>query len=114
MLVEHLGIFLYFMFEASFSNMFADANADKDDAYYVSGHVFRTISCLNQVLFALNEEYCINEKKAVAMVDRFEIKPVGYKDRVDEIVTLISADEDDTRKGVNLLKELVSDIERLV
>ncbi|OZU87443.1 DNA polymerase subunit beta [Virgibacillus indicus] len=104
----------YFMFEASFSNIFADDNVDKNDAYYVSGHVFRSISCLNQVLFALNEEYCINEKKAVAVVDRFEVKPAEYKDRIDEIVSLISADEDDTRKGVNLLKELVSDIERLV
>lgn len=53
----------YFMFEASFSLMFAKDNVDKDDISYVTGHCFRTISCLNQVLFAMNEEYCINEKK---------------------------------------------------
>ncbi len=32
-------------------------------AYYIAGHVFRIISCLNQVLFACNNAYCINEKK---------------------------------------------------
>lgn len=53
----------YFMFEASFSLMFAKANIDKDDISYVCGHCFRSISCLNQVIFALNGEYCINEKK---------------------------------------------------
>ncbi len=51
--------------------MFAEDNVDKDDIYYVCGHCFRSISCLNQVLFALNEEYCINEKKAVKMIDGF-------------------------------------------
>lgn len=64
----------YFMFEAPFSLMFAKDNVDKDDISYVAGHVFRTISCLNQVLFALNEEYCINEKKAVRMIEGFRKK----------------------------------------
>jgi len=61
----------YFSFEASFKLMFAIDNIDKDDVLYVSGHCFRTISCLNQILFALNEEYHINEKKAVRMIDSF-------------------------------------------
>ena len=64
----------YYMFEANFSLMFARDNVDKDDISYVTGHCFRTISCLNQVLFALNEEYCINEKKAVRMIDGFAKK----------------------------------------
>lgn len=63
------------MFEASFSLMFAKNNVDKDDISYVTGHCYRTISCLNQVLFALNEEYCINEKKAVRIIDGFDTKP---------------------------------------
>lgn len=63
------AIIAYFVFEASFFLMFADDNVDKDDIYYVCGHCFRAVSCLNQVLFAMNEEYCINEKKAVRMID---------------------------------------------
>lgn len=51
------------MFEAGFSLMFAENNIDKDDVSYVCGHCFRSISSLNQVLFAVNKEYCINEKR---------------------------------------------------
>jgi hypothetical protein len=43
--------------------MFVKANAGAEDKYYIAGHVFRIISCLNQVLFACNNAYCINEKK---------------------------------------------------
>ncbi len=104
----------YFMFEASFSLMHADDNVDNDDPYYVCGHCFRSISCLNQVLFALNEEYCINEKKAVKMIDGFSIKPKDYKKRVDKIITLVSSDKGNTREGVDMLKELVSETKMLI
>ncbi|HHZ02954.1 MAG TPA: DNA polymerase subunit beta [Tissierellia bacterium] len=107
------AIVQYFMFEASFSLMFAEDNVDKDDIYYVCGHCFRSISCLNQVLFALNEEYCINEKKAVKMINGFDIKPKEYKKRIDEIITLLSADRDTSRKGVNMLKDIISETEKL-
>ena len=53
----------FFMFEAGFSLMLARANAGSGDRYYVAGHIFRAVSCLNQVLFALNDTYCINEKR---------------------------------------------------
>ncbi len=107
------AIVQFFMFEASFSLMFAEDNVDKDDIYYVCGHCFRSISCLNQVLFALNEEYCINEKKAVKMIDGFKIKPVDYKNRIDEIITLLSADRDAAKKGVNMLKGLIDETKML-
>ncbi len=104
----------YFMFEASFSMMFANDNVDKDDVSYVSGHCFRTVSCLNQVLFAKNEEYCINEKKAVAMVNGFNIKPHSYKERVDNVFAKLSTDPTSTREGVAILQELVTEIKHLL
>ncbi|MDW8517587.1 nucleotidyltransferase domain-containing protein [Priestia flexa] len=104
----------YFMFEASFSLMFAKDNVDKDDVSYVMGHCFRTISCLNQVLFALNEEYCINEKKAVRMIESFSSKPKEYKGRIDKIISLISSNVDNTRQGVEVLHNLFSETELLL
>ncbi|MEF2965607.1 nucleotidyltransferase domain-containing protein [Paenibacillus sp. M1] len=104
----------YFMFEASFSFIFAKNNADKDDISYVTGHVFRSISCLNQVLFALNEQYCINEKKAVRMIEGFQTKPMDYKGRVDQIITLISSDKTSTVRSIEQLGELVADTESLL
>lgn len=101
----------YFMFEACFSLMHAESNIDKDDISYVAGHIFRSVSCLNQLLFAANEEYCINEKRAVKIIDSFEIKPKNYKKRIDEIFTLISSNPEDTKKAVEILKEIIDEVD---
>ena len=103
----------YFLFEASFSLMHARDNLDKDDLSYVCGHCYRVISCLNQVLFAINEEYCINEKKAVRMIEGFKIRPDAYKERIDRIISLLSFDEDRTRQGLDILQGLVSEVENI-
>lgn len=103
----------YFSFEASFSLMFMEANADKDDISYVMGHCFRSISCLNQVVFAKNKVYCINEKKAVAMIQSFSIRPRNYKERIDEIVALLSTDSHKINQAVENLKDLISETEAL-
>lgn len=108
------AIINYFMFEASFSLMFAKNNMDRDDISYVAGHCYRTISCLNQVLFALNEEYCINEKKAVRMIDSFAMKPQNYKHRIDEIFTFISPVVERTRCAIEILEELIHETEILM
>ena len=104
----------YFMFEASFSAMLANGNVENDDISYVSGHCFRSISCLNQVLFALNEEYCINEKKAVRMITNFRNRPIGYKEKIDEIITLISSNTKSTKRAVDMLHELISETNGLI
>lgn len=75
-----------FIFEAEFSLMFVKANAGAEDKYYIAGHVFRIISCLNQVLFACNNAYCINEKKAIKLLETFEYKPEKYAERVNHIL----------------------------
>src|SRR5699024_8145579 len=103
----------YFSFEASFSLMFMEDNANKDDLSYVMGHCFRSISCLNQVLFAKNEMYCINEKKAIAMIENFQVKPSHYKKRIDDTVSLLSTDRDKTYESVENLKQLISETEAL-
>lgn len=103
----------WYMFEASFSLMISKSNINKDDISYVCGHCFRSVSSLNQVLFALNNEYCINEKKAVKMIDAFKTKPQNYKKRIDELITLISFNESNTRKGVEILEELVNETKDL-
>lgn len=82
------AIIQIFTFEAGFSYMFALANAQKDDIYYVTAHLVRSVSCLNQVLFAINEQYCLNEKKAVRMIETFPQKPADYKAKVDNIFSM--------------------------
>lgn len=104
----------YFRFEAAFSLQHAISNVYKDDSSYVAGCCFRTVSCLNQVLFAKNEQYCVNEKKAVALVNGFLIAPKDYKSRIDKVMTLLSVHEESTRQGVNILRQLVQETEALI
>ena len=79
----------FFIFEAEFSLMFVKANAGAEDKYYIAGHVFRIISCLNQVLFACNNAYCINEKKAIKLLETFEHKPEKYTEKVNHIFEVL-------------------------
>lgn len=81
-----------FLFEAGFSQELASRYADARDIYYVTAHVVRSVSALHQVLFALNEQYCINEKRAVWAVDRFAAAPSEYHARVDGLFTRLGSD----------------------
>jgi hypothetical protein len=101
----------FFMFEAGFSHMFAVKNIQRHDPYYVTAHLVRSVSCLNQVLFALNGEYCINEKKAVRMIDGFQLKPSGYGRKVESIFALAGCEE---RQACDCMKNLIDDVEKLV
>ncbi len=104
------AIISFFQFEAGFSCMFAQENAKKGDAYYVTAHVVRSVSCMNQVLFALNDEYCLNEKRAVGMIDAFPIRPENYKDRVEKVFALCGTD---LTEASHLLKQLVDEVSAL-
>lgn len=100
-----------FSFEAEFSLWLAENSLDKDDIYYVTAHMVRSVSALNQVLFALNREYCLNEKKAVAMIDRFSIRPAGYKGKVDSIFLAAGIGG---LNACNELRELVNEVKSLL
>lgn len=89
--------------------MFMEANVNKEDTSYVMGLCFRRISCLNQVIFSKNKMYCINEKKAIAKIQDFSIKPISYKQRIDEIVSLLSTNRIKTNQAVENLKKLISE-----
>lgn len=101
----------FFFFEAGFSLMLAENTVARDDAYYVTAHLVRSVSALNQVLFALNQQYCINEKKAVKMIDSFPIRPDRYKEKVDVIFSLAGAD---LAGACRTLKELIGEVDALL
>lgn len=100
-----------FSFEAEFSLWLAENSIDKDDIYYLSAHIVRSVSALNQVLFSLNKEYCLNEKKAVKMIDKFDIHPNGYKSKIDEIFAVVGTD---SKNACILLRHLVNGVKELL
>jgi predicted nucleotidyltransferase len=73
-----------YLFEAQFSIDIARTPAQRGDAAYVAGCLFRCVACLVQVLCALNEEYCLNEKGAVALIETLRLHPDGFSATVGQ------------------------------
>ena len=101
----------FFMFEAEFSCSLAESYAKNDDIYYTVGHLFRAVSAINQVVFAANEIYCLNEKKAVFRIQSLPIKPKKYREKVESILSL-SCEKADSCIGQ--LKDLCSEVKELL
>jgi hypothetical protein len=66
-----------------------------------------------QVLFALNWQYWLNEKGAVALADTFALRPARLRPRVEECFGLLAADGHSIRAAIDGLEEIKADIERL-
>jgi hypothetical protein len=59
----------------------------------------------------LNKEYCLNEKKAVKMIDKFDIHPTDYKSKIDDIFAAVGSDN---KKACVQLRHLVSGVKELL
>ncbi|AZP04660.1 nucleotidyltransferase domain-containing protein [Jeotgalibaca ciconiae] len=71
-----------FLFEAQFSMDTARKAVLKGDVHYVNGCFFRTVSCWNQVLYALNDRFMMNEKGSLKVANQLPISPEAYLVRV--------------------------------
>ena len=103
-----------FFWEASFSLENGQKGVYKKDLSYIAGCCFRSISCLNQVLFAINENFLMNEKGAVAIANSFSIVPSKYSHRINEIFTLITEDPECLKTALNLIRDLIQETEHLL
>jgi hypothetical protein len=75
-----------FFWEARFALENAAHGRGSQDPAYVAGCTFRSIACLCQTLCALNRVYLLNEKGAVAGVDRLARRPVDFAARAQQAV----------------------------
>jgi predicted nucleotidyltransferase len=67
-----------FLWEADFALRSAGKSVARGDRYHVTGSVFRSLACVIQVLFAVNERYFVNEKRSVEAVRSFERRPRSF------------------------------------
>lgn len=56
--------------------------ASRGEIYLVTGCLARTIHCLVQVLYAINETYYLSEKKLAADISSFSIRPENFLERI--------------------------------
>ena len=95
----------FFSFEAGFSCMLAEKSLNTGDAYYVAGHLFRSVSALNQILFARNRQYCLNEKKATLRIESFQQRPEQYREKVNQIFNNIGESFDVSVQCLKMLRD---------
>ena len=72
---------------AEFTLEFARAFAQRADVYNTVGCLTRTLAHLTQVLYALNERYFMNDKRALAEIEAFPRRPDDYAARVARILS---------------------------
>jgi predicted nucleotidyltransferase len=82
---------LRFEWEAEFALANARKSLDRRDVTYLAGCAFRAIACLCQTLFALNGIYLLNEKGAVAAVERLARRPADFASRVAAVFAGLAA-----------------------
>lgn len=100
----------FFLFEADFSCSLAESYYTDSDRYYLAGQLFRAVSALNQVLFAVNRVYCLNEKKAVLRIESFFKSPEHYRERINQIFLIGGRPAEET---VKLLKQLCEEVRQI-
>lgn len=99
-----------FAWEISFSLLIAQKAVARGDVAYAAGCCFRSVACMNQVLFALNEEYLLNEKGAVALANSFALCPKNYQEWVESVFALLAADAKSIMDAIAILDGIEQDL----
>jgi Nucleotidyltransferase domain len=103
-----------FGFEAGFCLLIAEKPVRRADVTYVAGCVFRAVSCVLVVLFALNREHWLNEKGALRLAGRFRIVPPGFCERVETIWRSVVKDSDALTSALAMIRGLNDEVKTLV
>jgi predicted nucleotidyltransferase len=93
-----------FAWEISFSLLIAKKGIERGDITYATGCCCRSVFCMNQVLFALNEKYLLNEKGAVTIANNFALCPQDYEERVKSAFYLLAADSQSVAEAISILE----------
>ncbi len=96
-----------FLWEADFQLDILEKITDSGDTFFVQAAKVRVLSCLVQVLYALDRRWYLNEKRAVAEVARMPLTPENIVARIDAVMT---ADP----SSLLVVKDLLADVQQQV
>lgn len=94
------------LWNVEFTLLHARSFASQSDAYNTVGCLTRALSALTQALFALNETYFISDKRAVATIEAFPLRPADYAARVNRMLGQAGASAEALTATVAELSEL--------
>ena len=94
------------LWSAEFTLLHARGFATAGDVYAATGCLGRAAASLTQALYALNETYFINDKKAMAELGAFAILPAGYLEQLNPILAHPGASPAELAHSVAALESL--------
>lgn len=103
-----------YFWEASFSLKISSKSVKREDIFYVTGCLFRSIACLTQVIFALNEKYFINEKGSILIASSLALCPKEFKNVVTSIMSHPGNNEPELLDQINKLELLIEDTKKFI
>lgn len=81
----------WFLWCGEFTLPQAKEFAARGDVYNAVGCMTRVVSAVVQVMYALNERYFTHDKGALDEIERFEMRPAGFRDVVTGCLSLTEA-----------------------
>jgi predicted nucleotidyltransferase len=98
-----------FTWSAQFTLEVAKKSARQGDVYFVAGSLTRAVSCLVQVLYALNETYFISDKRMYRDVEQFAVKPQNFAERMNRILGAPGRVREELEESLKATEALLSD-----
>ncbi len=103
-----------FWWEVDFSLGIAQKSIARGDVTYAAGCCFRAATCLMQVLFAINEQYWMNEKGAVALADGFQRSPAHLKERAESAFAQLNHSGESIAAAIDTIRKLAEECKEVI
>jgi predicted nucleotidyltransferase len=84
------------------------------DVVYTSGCCYRIAACMLQTLFALNKQYWLNEKGAIAILENPPLVPENFRIRIEAAFSAIDNQNEGLNRALKILAELALETGALV
>jgi hypothetical protein len=97
------------LWEAGFSLEGCEKSVERADVFHISGHLFRAAACLVQALYAHNERYLINEKRAAVDAASLAHKPDRFSERLRDALAAPGRTPDELRATVRKFAQLLEE-----
>lgn len=102
-----------YLWEAAFALDTSSKSAARGDTFYVSGALFRCAASLAQALFALNEQYFINEKGSIKAIESFQLHPEGFARTITDVLAQPGNNAAQLHTSIQQFRELVQATQEL-
>lgn len=102
-----------YLWQAGFALDTSRKSVERGEVFYVSGNLFRCAACLVQVLFALNEQYIINEKGSLTTTGIFALCPPDFAGVIEQVLACPGNSSAELRASLERFEQLLEAVQAL-